>query len=217
MGKTKVLLIDDDTLFGDLVTSSLCNKGYEVFYQNSLLGVADIVKRWKPDVVLLDVKIGNDDGISVIPEIRLFSTEIPIIVLSSYADTDNIYRALEKGVINYLTKPVNLEILPAFIERYVCAGKPLVVSMGTLDLNLDTRELYIDSTFVGRLTPKEFALLKLLMQHKNNVVTIEQIKEIWDNISMKDEHTIYNYVRRIRSILPADISLKKVTDGYTLI
>lgn len=218
MDKLKVLLIDDDTLFGNIVTSFLTEKGFEVLYLNSLMAVTTIISQFCPDIILLDVEVGNDDGVSAIPNIQIVSHETPIMVMSSHTEGSDIYRALKKGVINYLSKPINLELLPAYIERYARIGESVFISIGDCELNLDTRELFVKDALLKILTHREFDLLKILILHKNAVVTFEQIKETWGDMTMSDEHTIYNYIRKVRSLLSDDpnLSLKTVTTGYML-
>lgn len=63
MDKIKVLLIDDDTLFGNMVTFFLIEKGFDVLYLNSLIAVEAVISQFQPSIILLDVEIGTDDGL----------------------------------------------------------------------------------------------------------------------------------------------------------
>lgn len=122
------------------------------------------------------------------------------------------------GAINYLTKPINMEALPAYIERYVQVDKTLFIEISACKLNLETKELFIHSELIKTLTRREFELLKTLILYKNTVITMKQMKTLWRDSTITDEHTIYNYIRKIRDLLTADpnLSLNSVPGGYML-
>lgn len=79
MGKIKVLFIDDDIALGNVVTVALDSLGYETYYQTSLVAIRSVIKELCPDILILDVEIGQKNGIEATPELRLILPDIPIL------------------------------------------------------------------------------------------------------------------------------------------
>ena len=79
MGKIKVLFIDDDIALGNVVTVALDSLGYETYYQTSLVAIRSVIKELCPDILILDVEIGQKNGIEATPELRLILPDIPIV------------------------------------------------------------------------------------------------------------------------------------------
>ena len=78
MSKAKVLFIDDDVMLGNIVTMALTEEGYVVHQQNSLTGIKAVVGEFRPSIIVMDVEVGAEDGIDVMPELYAVSPEIPI-------------------------------------------------------------------------------------------------------------------------------------------
>lgn len=108
MSKAKVLFIDDDVMLGNIVTMALTEEGYAVHQQNSLTGIKAVVNEFRPAIIVMDVEIGVEDGIDVMPELYAVSPEIPIIVISSHTESNELIRALRNGAIAYLKKPFEI-------------------------------------------------------------------------------------------------------------
>lgn len=212
----KVLLIDDDVVFSQVATTVLKEHGMDVHYQNALTAVTDVVKAYQPSVILLDIEIGNDDGINIIPQIRAASSAVPIIVISSHTELAEVERALNQGAVNYLKKPFDMEEMAAFVRRYAVPHASFI-SIGTLKLNLESRELYKDGMRLKKLTPLEFELLTRLYLDMGNVVSKEKL--LTHGNRDLDIHTLYNYIRKLNNLLQADknLAIYKEGNGYVLI
>lgn len=105
MSKIKVLFVDDDLALGSIVTLALEDAGYEVHYQTSLAGIRTVTAEMQPDIVVLDVEIGAKNGIDAIPELKQIAPEVPVLVVSSHVESDNVVKALEVGALTYLKNP----------------------------------------------------------------------------------------------------------------
>ena len=87
--KIKVLFVEDDVALGNIVTLALDDSGYEAHYQTSLAGIKSVMKELQPDIIVLDVEIGTKNGIEIIPELKMFAPEIPILIISSHVGAEN--------------------------------------------------------------------------------------------------------------------------------
>lgn len=120
MSKAKVLFIDDDVMLGNIVTMALTEEGYVVHQQNSLTGIKAVVGEFRPSIIVMDVEVGAEDGIDVMPELYAVSPEIPIIVISSHSESNEVVRALQNGAVAYLKKPFETEELTIYKTSYQC-------------------------------------------------------------------------------------------------
>lgn len=212
MKNIRVLLINDDMPFCHVITNALQAKGYEVNCQHSTVGLSEIIRLFTPDIVLLDVTIGKEDGIAAIPQIILTAPEIPIIFVSEHKEVHEIRRALKQGAINYLIRPLDMEILIAHIERHARPCVHTTISIGTLTLDLRTRDIYAGDTIIKRLSKLEFQMLQLLYERRNQFVSSLDLRTTETNVPIND-HTLYNYIGKLRDILSADQSITLATHG----
>ena len=200
MDTIKVLLVDDDVMLSSIITTALKDEGYEVHYQSSLTGITTILNEFKPDIMILDVEIGTGDSIDNASELKMAAPGTPILYISSHTESHEVARALKSGAVAYLKKPFSVEI-------------------GSLELNIQTRTIYQASKELKRLSKLEFSLLKLLYSHKGEIVSYEKIEELWEDAIM-NEHSLYNYIVKLRKILAADpdISISTIGgNGYMLL
>ncbi|WP_294469972.1 response regulator transcription factor [uncultured Bacteroides sp.] len=217
MDKIKVLFVDDDLLFSNIIMNALQGNGYEVNCQHSTIGISELVRQFNPDIILLDLKIGNENGISAVPKIQLVAPNIPIIFMSSHKESHEVQRALKQGAITYLMKPFDMEILFAHIDRHARPCTNISISIGRLKLNLLTQTLYKGKNEIKTLSRLEFEILILLYEHKNQYVMLDDLRELWKDKTM-NEHTLYNYISKLRRMLSADkrIKIENHGNGYML-
>lgn len=217
--KIRVLFIDDDLFLGQIVTTTLQKKGYEVMYQNSLAGAKSALAESHPDIMILDVEIGTGNGIEAAPQLRAIAPDIPILFVSSHTDSDTVIQAISAGAVNYLRKPFDIEELAVYIGRFA-APHNYLIAIGTLTLNTETRELLDkDAKVIKLLSESEYKLLKLLAGYPNETVSREQMgKEIWTE-NIPSEQSLNNFISKLRKYLVADTTLKLVStqkEGYKL-
>lgn len=217
--KTKVLFIDDDLFLGQIVVTTLQEKGYEVIYQNSLIAAKSCLAEAHPNIIILDVEIGTTNGIEAAPQLKALAPEIPILFVSSHTDSETAIQALSAGGETYLRKPFDIEELAAYIKRFAKSHN-YAISIGALTLNTETRELWdADSKLIKPLSESEYKLLRLLAAYANQTVSREQIeKEVWTN-SMPSEQSLNNFISKLRKYLMADSKLELITmqkEGYKL-
>lgn len=217
--KIKVLFIDDDLFLGQIVGTALQKKGYEVIYQNSLVGAKSSLAESHPDIIILDVEIGTSNGIDAMPQLKAIAPETPVLFVSSHADSDTTIQAISAGGVNYLKKPLDIEVLAVYIERFA-TPHDYSMAIGALILNTGTRELLDkDSNVIKLLSESEYKLLKLLAAYLNQTVSREQIeKEVWAE-GFGSEQSLNNFISKLRKYLGADPRLELITmqkEGYKL-
>lgn len=218
MSKGKVLFIDDDIALGNIVTAALTDEGYEVHQQNSLRGVKGIISEFKPDILILDIEIGTEDGIDKMPELHLVAPDLPFIIISSHKEEKEVVRALRNKAVAYLRKSFGVEELIAYIERYINPVAPSRMTIASLELDANTRILSQGGKEVKKLSKLEFALLSLLYEHCNTAVSREEIYGLWENATEVDNHSLYNLIAKLKNILSVDanVEISKDGDGYVL-
>lgn len=222
MSKIKVLFVDDDLALGSIVTLALEDAGYEVHYQTSLAGIRTVTAEMQPDIVVLDVEIGMKNGIDAIPELKQIAPEVPVLVVSSHVESDNVVKALEVGALTYLKKPFEMAELLAYIQRFAHPYRPKGTEIGMFRLKADENLLLKGDEKVKKLSLLESKLLKMLAQNPNRVITREEIsQELWGEYTTESsEQSLNNYIARIRKYLADDRRIELVTIpriGYKLI
>ena len=164
-----ILIIDDDVHIGNMLEELLAREGYQVSRAYSGTEALLTLSTVKPDLVLLDLMLPGLSGEEVLPKMK----GVPVIVLSARADTDSKVSLLLGGAADYITKPFNTRELLARIAVALRMGtRPAdrVLIHGPLRLDPDARQAFVGETEV-RLTPTEYAILKLLMYNPAQVMT----------------------------------------------
>lgn len=216
--KIKVFFIDDDIFLGQVVTVALQAEGYEVIYQTSLAGARESVIESHPDIIILDVEIGDGNGIKAAPELKAIAPDTPILFVSSHIDSKAIEQALDTGAVTYIKKPFEIDELVAYIKRYAV---PYIyrISVGALTLDTETHTLLLGSKIIKPLSESEYKLLKLLAAYPNRMVSRELIvKEVWTEDS-PSEQSLNNLMSKLRKYLSEDPQLELTTvknKGYQL-
>lgn len=220
MGKTKVLFIDDDIALGKIVTVALDSLGYETYYQTSLVAVRSVIKELSPDILILDVEIGQKNGIEAAPELRLILPDIPILFVSSHTESSFVTRALDAGGIAYLKKPFEIEELVAYIKRHINASSHSSdIQIGQLTFHTKDHILMKGERIVKRLSLSESKLLALLARNLGELVSRQEIEqEIWED-GYANELSLNNFIAKLRKYLSEDDNLELTTipkTGYKL-
>lgn len=213
----KVLLIDDDTLLGNILTTTLTMEGMEVHYQSSLTGLKAIVQEFQPNIAVLDIEVGTGDGITRMPDIRKVTDTLPVIIISSHTEADEVKRALQQGAIVYLKKPIDIYELKAYIERYAHEWKQTILHIGKMELNTENRILSYQGEEVKRLTWMEYGILILLYGNRGKSVPYTDFSELWEDAPMS-ESSLHNFISRVRKALSIDptVSIESTGKGYKL-
>jgi two-component system KDP operon response regulator KdpE len=207
-GRTRVLVVDDERPIRRLLHTSLTAEGYEVIEAESAAQALVAAAREKPDLVLLDLGLPDQDGLDVLRQLREWS-KVPVIVVTVRAGETEKVAALDSGADDYVTKPFGMGELSARLRTalrhgtQVEIGAPVFVS-GRLGVDLAKRRVSVDGQEV-KLSPKEYDLLRLFVRHAGRVLTHQMIlKEIWGPAHAGDTQYLRVYVGQLRQKLRDD-------------
>jgi two-component system, OmpR family, KDP operon response regulator KdpE len=191
---TSVLVIDDEVQIRRLLRVTLEKLGYAVHEAATGGEGLQMVLAKKPDMVLLDLGLPDKDGTAVLAELRSWST-VPVIILSVRNSEEDIVHLLDAGADDYVIKPFNTGELIARMKVAIRHHAPqeaqAVFATGRLSVDLQEREVKVAGEAV-KLTPTEYGLLRLFVQHAGRILTHRQLlREVWG--PNMDEET--NYLR----------------------
>lgn len=197
-----ILIIDDEPAILRAVKRPLGMHGYRVATLEKGAGAVAELRRFRPDVVVLDLLLPDTDGIAICEAIRAESS-VPIIVLSALGDDEKKVMALDRGADDYLVKPFSMRELEARIRVALRRSANLPVStvlrVGTLELDVATRGVAVDGEAI-HLTPREFDLLRLLLEQQGRVLTQRQIlSKVWGPEYVDDAHILRTFVHQLRA------------------
>ena len=217
--KLKIFFIDDDIALGHICNRIMQEEGYEVLYQTSLNGAKACIVETHPDMIVLDVEIGNKNGIEAVPELKAIAPNTPILFISSHTNSQLVVQALSAGAVAYLKKPLEIDELIAYIKRYAISH-PYQIKIGSLLLDTDTQLLCTkELRVIKQLSEAEYKLLKLLVAYKEQLVERRQIEEeLWGKVN-GNEQGINNLISKLRKYLSIDPTIELVTiprNGYKL-
>ncbi|KIY22005.1 response regulator transcription factor [Mesobacillus subterraneus] len=211
MEQYNVLVVDDEKEIRDAIEIYLKNEGIKVIKAADGIEAIEKLNEQPVHLILLDVMMPRQDGITTTFRIRE-DKNIPIIILSAKAeDTDKIL-GLQVGADDYVTKPFNpLELIARVksqLRRYVSLGtyegKTKVIDLKGLTLDQSSKEVTAHGEPV-RLTPIEYKMLELLMTNAGRVFSIHDIYErVWKEPSYNAENTVAVHIRKIREKIEID-------------
>jgi two-component system KDP operon response regulator KdpE len=202
----KVLIIDDEHPIRKLLRMGLGTQGYEIIEApNGKAGLELLAK--KPDLVILDLGLPDIDGLEMLRTIRGRDEKVPIVVLSSRGDEAGKVQALDLGADDYVTKPFGIDELlarmrAALRHQLQVHGERPVFRVGDLSVDLVRRIVKVRDKEV-KLSPKEYDLLRLLVQHAGKVLTHKfLLGELWNQTT--DAQYLRVYVRQLRQKIEDD-------------
>jgi two-component system response regulator MprA len=202
----RVLVVEDDAEIADALRRSLRNEGYEVSTaaegDRALAAAAD----FNPDLVVLDLGLPSMDGLEVCRRLRA-DGDVPILILTARAETDDRVAGLDSGADDYLVKPFERQELLARIRALLRRRPPrgsASLAVGDLRLNPDTRDVSRGERSID-LTNREFELLEYLMRNERLVISRERLlDEVWGYDPMAATNTIDVFISNLRRKLEAD-------------
>ena len=219
-----VLVVDDELSIRRFLRISLETNHYRVFEAASGGEALAKAAQVRPEVIILDMNLPDMEGVQVLRRLREW-TSAPVIILSVRdADRDKV-AALDAGADDYLTKPFSTDELLARLRVARRHAQPAsaepVLTFGDVQIDLARRAVTRGGEPV-KLTPTEYALLRLMVQHAGRVLTHRQIlKEVWRPQYVDETHYLRGYFAQLLQKLEANPALPRliVTEpgvGYRL-
>jgi two-component system KDP operon response regulator KdpE len=202
-----ILIVDDDPRILRLVREVLSALGYQVLTRTTGQQAIETVAIEDPDLVILDILLGDFDGYQVCRRVREFS-EVPIIMLTAKVTETDMLAGFDAGADDYITKPFSSKELIARIRAVLkraqnipTAPREAVVECGDLQIDLARRQASVAGVKV-HLTATEYNLLYQLATHLNQVLTHEQLlTAVWGEQFRNDIDYLRSYIHYLRKKL----------------
>ncbi len=204
--RLKILVIDDEPPIRKLLRLGLNAQGYDVLEAPNGKAGLELLPQ-NPDLIILDLGLPDIQGLELLRTIRGRQEGVPIVVLSSRGDEAGKVQALDLGADDYVTKPFGMDELlarmrAALRHQLQVHGERPIFRVGDLSVDLVRRIVKVRDQEV-KLSPKEYDLLRVLVQHAGKVLTHKfLLGELWD--SLTDAQYLRVYVRQLRQKIEAD-------------
>jgi two-component system KDP operon response regulator KdpE len=202
----RVLVIDDEPPIRKLLRMGLNTQGYQISEAaNGRIALEMLAE--SPDLIVLDLGLPDIQGLELLRMIRGRNDKVPIIVLSSRGDEKAKVEALDLGADDYVTKPFGMDELlarmrAALRHQLQVHGERPIFRLGELSVDLVRRIVQLGDDVV-KLSPKEYDLLRVLVQHAGKVLTHRfLLNELWDPLT--DAQYLRVYVRQLRQKIETD-------------
>ncbi len=196
----RILVVDDEPPIRKLLRTGLATQNYDVIDagtgQAALAALAD-----EPDLMILDLGLPDMQGLDVLRILRERGNTLPVVVLSSREDEGGKVKAFDLGADDYMTKPFGMNELLARVRvalrhRLQRQGERPIFTVDGLSVDLVRRIVKVEGVD-AKLSPKEYELLRLLVQHAGKVLTHAfLLKEVWSPTT--DPQYLRVYVRQLR-------------------
>jgi len=202
----RVLVIDDEPPIRKLLRMGLGAHGYQVIEATNGKNALELLGK-SPDMIILDLGLPDIQGHDLLRMIRGRNEAVPVIVLSSRGDEAGKVQALDLGADDYVTKPFGMDELlarmrAALRHQLQTHGERPIFRVGDLSVDLVRRIVKVRDKPV-KLSPKEYDLLRVLVQHAGKVLTHKfLLTELWGDLS--DAQYLRVYVRQLRQKLEDD-------------
>ena len=205
----KILVVDDESAILETLRFNLERIGYAVVTAGDGRSAVAMAQREQPDLIVLDIMLPVLDGIEACKEIRKFSS-VPIIMLTARDQEIDKVLALELGADDYVTKPFALHEFLARVKARLrrtlptANGRNEAIALGDIVLDPSRQLLRVRDETVA-LAPKEFALLRVLMENSGRVVTRQTLLDkVWGYDFEGEQQTVSVHVRWLREKIECD-------------
>jgi len=205
MVQIHILLLEDDVQLSDTIKQFLEHSGYTVYPAYDAFGAKDIVYEKSIDLMLLDVKVPNQNGFDFLKELRKSGDTTPAIFITSLNAVDDVTKGFDAGCDDYIRKPFALKELLVRVESLIkrhYGTKDNKVNLGNGYL-FDIKGLFLEKD--GQkiaLKTKESRLLSLFLKYPNELLTYERIYEtLWDFDETPSQGSLRSYVNTLRNLL----------------
>ena len=221
LDKTSVLLVEDDVDLRNTINENLKAVDYKVYATKKSIEALDLFKKYDIDICILDIEMIGIDGFALAAQIKILNPDVPMIFLTSKGLLVNMLKDFEYGIDDYLTKPFSNEELllriKAVLHR-IERNSVFSYTLGNDKINIgrfvfDAKNMFLILDGQEQtLTRKEAALLKVLYDNKNDLVTRKKVlKMIWGNNDYFIGRSMDVFIARLRKYLKADPNVKILT------
>lgn len=201
MPYARVAVVDDDRMIREMLELGLSREGFEVATASDGASALDLVKRFEPEVIVLDIMMPKIDGLALVPMLREIS-HAPILMLTAKGDLEDKVRSLASGADDYLVKPFAFEELIARVQAKL--RRPQLIEENVLQwhdvtMNVDTREVRRGKDGI-ELTHREFDLLSVFMREPRRVFSKDHLLElVWGHDFEGGPNIVETYISYLRT------------------
>lgn len=229
MENNRILLVEDDPNFGTVLKDYLSLNDYNVTLAKDGLEGLIMFKNNDFDLCILDVMMPRKDGFSLAKDIRATNSEVPIIFLTAKTMREDVLKGYQAGADDYLNKPFDSEVLlykiKAILQRKETEQNveedAFEFKIGNFDFNSKLRHLSFQGGEPQKLSPKESKLLKMLANHKNDLMPRElALTKIWRDDNYFTSRSMDVYIAKLRKYLKQDENVEIINihgEGFRLI
>lgn len=217
--KARLLLLEDDPNLSESVSEYLEEHGFEVVRVYDAASAEDALFEQKFDLLLLDVNVPGGDGFSLLKEARNGGNATPAVFITSRNAMNDLEKGFESGGDDYLRKPFELKELllrvQTILKRNFFHNPTETIDLGAgITYDVDNQLLLTDGVEQS-LQLKEHKLLKLFIQHKNELLPHEVIMEhLWDYDETPSDGSLRTYIKTLRKLLGKDRIVSHKRLGY---
>ena len=202
----KILIIEDEKSLLDTLTLNLQLENFDVYPLTNSVNALDVIQNIKPDLIILDIMLPHMSGIDFYQTLLNQQIKIPTIFLTAKNNIKDKIEGLKLGVDDYITKPFDLEELLLRIHivlKHATQKKDILTAyrFNQCEVNFETYLVLKQDQTTETLSKREIALLKLLIENKNTVISREEIlNKLWTKDENSSSRTIDNYILNFRKI-----------------
>ena len=223
-----IYVVEDDKNIQEIETFALANVGYEVKGFDSATDFYAALNETAPDLILLDIMLPDEDGLSIVKKLRTRQDTVLVPVIMVTAKTSEIdkVKGLDLGADDYITKPFDMEEVLARIESNLRRvqfqnSQTECLQYNNLTLDLEKNTAFLNGIELS-LTAKEFGILELLMKYPDKVFSKSNLfQSVWDTEYIAEDNTLNVHISNLRNKLKAICSDTEFIDtvwgiGYRL-
>lgn len=186
----KLLLIDDNQTFGELLRFKFESK-YEIYHALTIKQAVE--SNFTPDLILLDVNLDGDKSYNYV-QVLSSKFNVPLLAISSELERSTKFLMFENGVVDYIEKPVDFELLTLKLDN--------MVKVSSAELTYQKLILNIDSLLLNneiKLSKNEFIILKYFMAHSDQIISRKQLlRLLWENETFVEDSALNTLISRLR-------------------
>jgi DNA-binding response OmpR family regulator len=203
----QILVVEDEERMAELLRRGLTEEGHNVVVARNGAEGLEMAQSSPFDVIVLDIMLPQVNGLTVARRLRESRNKTPVLMLTARDTTSDIVQGLDSGGDDYLTKPFSFDVLLARLRSISRRGpieRPPCFQVADLKLDPATRAVTRNGAAIN-LTPREYALLELLLRNTGRVVTRQSILEaVWGFDTEVSENTLEAFVRLLRMKIGTD-------------
>lgn len=204
----RILLVEDDIMLGKTVQQAIEQENHVVDLVNDALSCETAIATTKFDIILLDINLPDKSGIEVLKKIRANKNNIPILILTARDAINQKIEGFNSGADDYLVKPFDLDELLARINALCRRSKGIsspIINYAEFELN-SANHKFTKSGINIELSPKEFEIIKILMENIGKVLSKESLENVlysWDD--SVESNTVEVHIHHLRKKINKDI------------